>query len=205
MFPNVEVASYFEADAEVRCQHMEWSTAKQMIVDTVSPDETECITEEENLAGFVFAFSNKKPSTLKRPIQQHIPTFSPHNDDSVSTLHPSDRTTLTTANPGATSQRFLLQPTPPPNSNASESPISSHHTNITVESFLNLESKVAGLTTQLLVQQNNYARQFNSIIQVLSTLQPGTSAQDNPPATTNKHLETRSSQNSNHTASGSGL
>ena len=172
MFPKIDVASYFEADAEVRCQHMEWSIEKQMIVDTVSPDETECITEEETLVGFVVDFSNEKPSTLKRPIQQDIPTFSPHGDDSVSTLRPSDRTTLTTANPGVTSQRFLLQPTPPPISNQSDSSISSRHANITVESFLNLESKVAGLTTQLLTQQNNHAHQFNSIMQ--SVVYPST-------------------------------
>ena len=70
--------------------------------------------------------------------------------------------------------------------------------------FLNLESKVAGLVSQMLVHQNKHAHQSNSIIQALSTLQTGTDAQDHPPSTSN-NMETGSNNQSNSKAFGGRL
>ena len=107
MFPEVDVADHFEAFTEQRCQYMEWNKEKKMIIDTLAPDETENIEEEENLVGFVFDFGKtgiRRPDRTESTQNLPIPNFPPHDDDSISTLHPLDRTTLTTATHTQSSQ-----------------------------------------------------------------------------------------------------
>ena len=204
MFPTVDVADHFESETEARCAFMEWDDKKNMIVDNMAPDETEVITADENLVRFTFDVHNKvtsRPTTRPSP-QTPIANFPPHDDDSISTLHPSDRTTLTTAtnhnliqsnSTNSTSQ----QPTNP--TKTSNSSISSQTTDISLQSFLNLESKVAGIATQMMLHQHRHALQFNKIIAALGDIHPNNSEQDNPPTTQSN------TAGSNSQSSGQGL
>ena len=66
-----------------------------MIIDTMAPDGTEDIQEDDNMVGFVFDLSTMNDQQLTRP--PPIP-FQPHEEDSVSTLRSNDKTILSTAN-----------------------------------------------------------------------------------------------------------
>ena len=200
MFPTVDVADNFEAEAEIQCQYMQWDESKQMIIDAAAPDETPHITEDENLVGFIFDINTKRPG-LSRPAETSsspIPKFPPHDDDSISTLHPSDRTTLTNSQSRTTTQSNSVSSARTQPASTSNSSVTSHST-ISVQSFLNLESKVAGLASQILVHQNRHANQFDSIMASLATIQTNPTSDHQPTTQSNS---ARSSQSS--IASGQG-
>lgn len=149
-------------------------------------DKTQHIIDEGNIVGFVFGIQNKKTTKTSCSDQEPTPKFSIHDDDSIWTLHPSDRTTLTAAKVNARNS----QPKPissQPSNITSESPVTSQYTTITVESSLQLESRVFGLPSQILVHQNRHIHQFNIIMQSLSNIQGSTGGQDNPPDTSNSN------------------
>ena len=104
---------------------------------SLAPDETENIEEEENLVGFVFDFGKtgiRRPDRTGSTQNLPIPKFPPHDDDSISTLHPSDRTTLTTATHMQSSQS-RGRSTQPTYSTNSASSVTSQSTAISTQSF----------------------------------------------------------------------
>ena len=193
MFPNVGVVDHFESETELRCQHMEWSEGKEMIIDRVTPDETEHITEGENLVGFIFNINNNKSLTRPaRPATDQetipIPSFPPHDDDYVSTLHLSDRTTLTTATHQQSHRNqnsTTSQPITVANSQTTDLSVTSQSTAISAASFVHQENKVAGLASQILVHQNRHAQQFNSIMKALGSLKTNPNSTQTNPSNTN--------------------
>ena len=208
LFPNVAVEDHFEADTARRCEYMVWNEEKKMIIDTLVPDETEHITEDEDLVGFTFNINHNK-TLLARPerkdkekISAPIPSFPPHDDDSVSTLHPSDRTTLTSATNQPISQSHHSSQTPSQHRHSTASSVTSQSTNISMASFVQLESKVAGLASQILVHQNRHAHQFDTIMQALNTLQPQPNSTQTNPSSTNSNSVGSTLQNN---TSGQGL
>ena len=131
----------------------------------------------------------RKPDRTESIQNLPIPNFPPHDDDSISTLHPLDRTTLTTATHTQSSQS-RGRPTQPTYSTNSASSVTSQSTAISVQSFLNLELKVAGLASQILVQQNKHAHQFDSIMSALNAILINqSSTQANSPGTSSQVAE----------------
>ena len=163
-YPDADVMSHFLAGTETRCMYMKWDDTKQMIVDTMAPNETEEIESEENLVGFYFDMTGMN-DPITRP---SAPTFQPHENDSVSTLKSNDRTTLTTA----TSIKKASHTNPIPTHTLPSSNVSiSQQTVMTVESYQHLDSRITGLASQLIAQQKKSNSQFESIMQSLQQLQ----------------------------------
>ena len=94
-YPKADVADNFQSAVVDKCRSMIWDEEKQMIIDTMAPDETEEIETEENLLGFVFDMGGTDEQLITRPSN---PTFQPHDEDSVSTLRSNDNTIRSAAN-----------------------------------------------------------------------------------------------------------
>ena len=84
------------------------------------------------------------------------PNFLPHEEDSVSTLHTNDRNVMTTAtNLQSLKQDTSMQPS------AHFTPIvhdyrtvTSYSTDLTTETVQQLDSRITGLASQMIVHQN---------------------------------------------------
>ena len=169
--PKAEVPSNFTDDEAYRCQSMEWNEAQQMIIDLNAPDETIHISQEEELGGFVFDLDGLR-KLQERPKPTPTP-FLPHDEDSVSTLQTNDRTIMSTAtNLRSIKQISNTQPsfsfTPVVHDSST---VNSQSTELTMESFQQLDSRITGLTSQMmLVNQNNNKNQFSKIMGLLHQL-----------------------------------
>ena len=169
--PEAEVDSNFTTDEEFRCHSMVWNEAQQMIIDQLAPDETMHIAKEEELSGFVFELDGLR-NLQERPAPD-ISNVHPYDDDSVSTLHTNDRTVLTTATKfqTATTDSNNTQPsshfTPIIHDHQT---VNSHSTDLTTESFQQLDSRITGLASRMIAHQNNNKNQFNAIMTSLQLL-----------------------------------
>ena len=154
---------------------MVWDTKSQMIIDTAAGNETEDIAEEEHLVGF--EFSAAVEATLERVTEKQ---FAPHDDDSVSTLRSADGTVKGIGNNRSVAQGGTSTITPhtenttpvntviPQEDTQSEA---SGATTLTMESFNLLDSRITGLTSQLVAETNRNKQQFEAIMAALATLQ----------------------------------
>jgi len=157
-FPEVEVESNFTDDAIERCQYMQWSDEKQMILDGDMEIESANIEAKEELIGF--EFSTRAKQDLQRPTQQER-THMPEDSDSVSTLR--DNATL--------AQRTQTQPSTTRISQETDAvSTTSESTMLTNESYEKINSRLTGLTAQMQAQQQHHEHIFEKQQQQMDLL-----------------------------------
>ena len=183
-FPDCDVRDNFTQEAKDRSKTMVWDEKRRMIIDTAAGHETEEIEEDENLVGF--EFSAEAAESLERPV---VKTFAPHDDDSISTLRSADGTTK-----GIGSSRLpavSIQTPATSNSNDNQhsndanddqQSIATASTSLTMESFNILDSRITGLSSQLIAETRRNKAQFEEIMRALSSL-THTSKNDQPSST----------------------
>ena len=169
-FPNVDVDNYFLEETVDRCESMRWDSEKQMVVDDELDLETEHLDDDEDLIGF--EFDKVALEELQRPTKFPMP----HDDDSVSTLcSPTTKINRSDNNTDT-------NPTP----SISATDTSSSLSNLTTEqeAIKTLDSRLTGLASQLVAQQNKQNNQFN---QLLKAFQQHTSNSSNEDASSSKN------------------
>ena len=192
LYPDADVPASFTEDAAHKTQSMKWCDKKQMIIDTLSQDETEDITLEENLMGFVFDLEalHKKQSRPSPTSKEKAQTFHPQDDDSISTLKSMDGTIRSTL-------------TRPPESTVTTLPPGSAHSHTsmsTTQSLEHLDRRITGLTGDMLIQQQQNVDKFEAILNAINNINTHTSNR-NDQSSGNTNSSTRSGSNT----SGSGL
>ena len=147
-YPAASVENSFNEETIDRCRHMSWDDDRKMIVDRMIEDETEDLEEEENLVGFTF--DKAALDELQRPARAPMP----HDDDSVSTFRPANQNLV--SRESASSRTVTSNDT------------SSLTTTTDQEVIRQLDNRLNGLASQLIVQQNKQQEQFHSLLQALS-------------------------------------
>ena len=153
LYPDAEVDSNFDENASFRCQHMVWDASKEMVIDLLTPEDSEHIEADENLNGFEFDIAAVMEAET-RPTRNVV---SPHDDDSVSTLRSRDGTVRKNQPHSARTPAVA-------SSDASQG------TSLTNDSYNTLDSRISSLASQVLAQQNHNANQFNAIMEALNNL-----------------------------------
>ena len=139
---------------------MKWNEEKQMIIGTMSPHDTEKIQAEENLLGFFFDMGEMEDQPTTRPISN----FQPHDEDSISTLKSNDKTVRSVAASRNQPTTINSSKSPLPSTIPSSNDSVNQGSVMTMESYQQLDTRITGLSSQLVAHQHKNNAQFESIM-----------------------------------------
>ena len=149
-FPGVEILSNFSKDVEDRCQNMHYDTELQMVIDDSVEHDSNDIEMNEGLYGF--DFTEEAIAEMERPPDR---TTMPDDSDSISTLRTQSGSVLATkAQPLPT-----LQQQEGSSLNETASTFSGT-TTLTTESYQRLDTRILGLASQIVVNQQQQKQNF---------------------------------------------